>query len=234
MSLLLSIPKTIGGPGSLGLLLAVAGVAAVVGWRWPTQRRRAAAGVGLVVLSYVVLALPVVAHGIMNALPPITPPDPAAVRRTQSLVVFDGDNLLGRARSARRVLRQSAPREVQLLGADYLLGDLRVALGPATTLHYDGSTWNTSAQVEQVRHIARRWPPMTTAVVASRVQMPRVARLFEAVQTSVLLIPSPLDREPASAGAAAFVPSLAALAASREAIYEHAALIYYRWRGDLQ
>jgi hypothetical protein len=234
MSLLLSIPKTFGGPGSLGFLLAAAVVCLAIGIRWPAHRRRVAAAAGLVIASYIFLALPVVAHAIVDALPPLPPIDAGATRQAQSLVVFDGDNLLGRARAARRVLRQSSPREVWLLGADYLLADLRVAVGPTTTLHYDGATWNTSAQVEQVRHIARRWPPMTTAVVASRIQMPRVARLLEAVQTPVLLIPSSLDREPATSGAAVFVPSLAALAASREAIYEHAALVYYRWRGDLR
>lgn len=234
MTFLLTPLKVVGGPGSLGFYLAALALAVLLGWRWPRGRRTATMAVVALTAAYLLLALPVVALSIVDALPRIDAPDIAAVGRVQSLVVFDGDNRAGRERAARQVLRRSAPSEVHLLGTDYLLAALRATLGPTAPLHYDGSTWNTAMQVERVEQIVGERPPMTTAVVASRVQMPRIAAQLDTDHTLVLLIPSPLDREPATHGIARFVPSLAALLASRDAIYEHAALIYYRWRGDIQ
>jgi hypothetical protein len=230
----LTIIKFIGGPGSLGFFLA-GFLAALLAWRyWPAGRRAVAWTVGALMAVYVTLALPTVALALVDALRPISPPSPDAVRSIRALVVFDGDNRAGRQRRALRVLRLATPGTVHLLGADYLLADLRVAVAPGTTVHYDATTWNTATQVVRVQQIAEQWPPMTTAVIASRLQMPRIATMLEAARTSVLLVPSGLDREPVSSGLASCLPSLAALAASREAIYEHVALAWYRWRGDIQ
>ncbi len=234
MSFLLATLKTIGGPGSLGFYLATLVLAILIAWRRPLRRRVVTAAVVALTAVYLLLALPVVAVSIVDALPRTDAPDAAAVDRIQSLVVFDGDNRAGRERVARQILRRSTPSEVHLLGTDHLLAALRAALGPTTTLHYDASTWNTATQVEHVRPVVGQWPPMTIAVVASRVQMPRISALLDTDHTLVLLIPSPLDREPATHGIARFVPSIGALLASRDAIYEHAALIYYRWRGDIR
>jgi hypothetical protein len=185
-------------------------------------------------MLYVVLALPSVGIGLVNALPAAPEPSTGAIRGIRALVIFDGDNRMGRQRRAHQVLRLAAPPEVWVLGPEYLVADVRVAVSGTTRLHHDATTWNTSAQVERVRHVAAEWPPMTTAVIASRIQMPRVAALFHAAGLAVLLIPSGLDREVVASGPMSLVPSFAALAASREAIYEHAALAWYRWRGDLE
>jgi uncharacterized SAM-binding protein YcdF (DUF218 family) len=69
-----------------------------------------------------------------------------------------------------------------------------------------------------------------TCVIASRLQMPRVAALAHSEGLDVTLIPSPTDTEPPTAGFRVFVPSYTALGVSRDALYEHAALAYYRWR----
>ncbi len=58
-----------------------------------------------------------------------------------------------------------------------------------------------------------------------------MALLLEQSHLFVRLIESPVDVEPASTGALAFVPTYYALRLSRDAIYEHAALRYYRWHG---
>jgi hypothetical protein len=105
---------------------------------------------------------------------------------------------------------------------------------PGTSLHHDPTTRDTAAQVVRVRQIGGALPSAATAVIASRVQMPRIAALMEVEGVRVLLVPSPLDREPVSSGFRALMPSCAALLASRDAIYEHAALAWYRWRGDLR
>ena len=48
---------------------------------------------------------------------------------------------------------------------------------------------------------------------------------------SAALIVSPIDTEPATSGWRLVVPTYYALRVSRDAIYEHAALALYTWRG---
>jgi hypothetical protein len=71
------------------------------------------------------------------------------------------------------------------------------------------------------------------AIVVSRLQMPRVAAMARAAGLDIILVPSPMDVEPPVKGLRYFLPSLAALTLSRDALYELAALPYYRWRGWL-
>ena len=70
-----------------------------------------------------------------------------------------------------------------------------------------------------------------SAMVVSRLQVPRVAALAARSGVHMPLLASPLDREPATTGSWRLIPSYGALCASRDAIYELAALRYYRWRG---
>ena len=235
MSYLLAVLKTIGGPGSLGFLLTglIAGSAAL--WLSPRTRRTVFTLAGLLIAGYVVLATPVVAARLVRSLPSAPEPSREAIRATRTLVVFDGDNREGRRRRARQVMRIAAPETVWLLGANYLQDDLRVTMPPSTALHHDGATWNTHAQVVRVQQIAEAWPEAPIALIASTVQMPRIsAQMGVPRGAPVLLVPSPLDRRLPASGAIRFMPSYTALMTSRDVIYEHAALAYYRWRGDLQ
>lgn len=230
----LSFIKFIGGPGSSGFFIAVALTIVIALRCWPARRRWAIAAFAMLVTFYGVLALPPVGIGLVDALPESPEPSGEAIRNIRALVVFDGDNRLGRQRRTHQVLRQASPQVVWILGPEHLVADARVALVPPTRLHQDATTWNTAAQVERVKHVAAEWPPMTTAVIASRIQMPRIAALFDAAGLAVLLVPSGLDRAVAVSGPDSLLPSFAALAASREAIYEHAALGWYRWRGVIE
>ena len=76
--------------------------------------------------------------------------------------------------SQRRRVLAGLPRVVWGLGREYLLGDAQVAVAPGTELHHDATTWNTAAQVMHVQQIARERPPRSSAIVASRLQMPRI------------------------------------------------------------
>ncbi len=235
MSLTLSIIKTVGGPGSAGFFFVIVAMLLLAGWNWPRLRRWVTTAIAVVAAGYLLLAVPLVANGIIDDLSPVVAvPNPGAVHRVRVLVVFDGDNREGRLRSVQDILARAAPREAHLLGGDYLLADLRAVLEGTTVLHYDASTRDTAAQVRRIREIAGQWPPMTTAVVASRVQAPRIVALLDRARTTVLVVPSPLDHEPAASGISALVPALGALQASRDAIYEHVALWYYRSRGDIR
>jgi hypothetical protein len=203
---LLSFIKSIGGPGSLGFLLTGLLAAVVAAGYWPARRRLTAAAFGMLVMSYVVLALPPVGLGLVNALPASPEPSVEAIRGIRALVIFDGDNRVGRQRRTHQVLRLASPPEVWVLGAEYLVADVRVALTGTSRLHHDATTWNTSAQVERVQHVAAQWPSMTTAVIASRIQMPRIAAMFHAAGPAVLLVPSGLDREIVVSGLKSLVP----------------------------
>jgi hypothetical protein len=233
VSYLLEVLKTIGGPGSLGFLVMMVGASMVTIRVWPRTRNICGRAVASVFVLYLGLATPAVANSIVEALPAVPTPLASDVRNIGTLVVFDGDNLAGRQRRARRILQQAAPDTVYLLGAHYLLADLHMAMRPGTALHHDATTWNTSAQVERVLDIAEGAPWPSIAIVASRVQMPRIAALFARANAPLLLVASELDREPDSAGLSRWFPSYDALLASRDAIYEHAALAYYRWQGEL-
>jgi hypothetical protein len=57
-----------------------------------------------------------------------------------------------------------------------------------------------------------------------------MAALIRSRNCPVALLPSAVDAEPPTAGTDRFVPSYLALRLSRDAIYEHAALVYYRSR----
>jgi hypothetical protein len=61
--------------------------------------------------------------------------------------------------------------------------------------------------------------------------MPRIRALTATRGLDLTLLSSPLDDEPAMEGWGRFRPSYVALRTSRDAIYEHVALVYYRWRG---
>jgi hypothetical protein len=61
--------------------------------------------------------------------------------------------------------------------------------------------------------------------------MPRVAALAQTAGLELDLLASPVDQEPPTEGVWRLVPTYLALRVSRDAIYEHAALAYYRWRG---
>ena len=87
----------------------------------------------------------------------------------------------------------------------------------------------TREQMVQVRDIANR-ASGHTAVIASRLQAPRVSALARAQNIVVTVLPSAIDSEPPTTGFARFVPAYIALRVSRDATYEHLALTYYRVR----
>jgi hypothetical protein len=58
-----------------------------------------------------------------------------------------------------------------------------------------------------------------------------VKAFAEGLGLTLEFLPSAIDGEPPRAGAARWWPTIDARRLSREALYEHAALVYYRWRG---
>lgn len=236
MSAVLDLLKWIDAPGSIPFLVIclTAGVVFAL-WR-PRHRRLAAAWMGLVLGSYLVLAMPVVARGIAGALPALASPVFAPGHAISTLVVFDGDNRRGRVREALRIWTVAAPHEVVSLGLEGWMDTALVEAGiPRARFRHDRSTSTTRQQIEWVKaRVDRRKTAHDIVIVASRLQMPRIDALIRARGIAPLLAPAPADIEPVMSGWRAFVPVYAALRISRDALYEHFALRYYTWKGWIE
>jgi len=198
----------------------------------PRYRRLAGAAVVPVLLGYFVLSLPLVATLIAGRLTRCSPPtDITHLRGIDTLIVFDGDNRRGRARETAAIWRASAPSLVLVSGEAWLIEPLVEAGVSRSSLQRDKSGQNTRDQVLLSTRLLATRPASHGAIVASRLQMPRIEALARAIGLRATLVASPVDAEPPSTGWLRYVPSYAALRVSRDAIYEHAAFVYYRWRG---
>jgi hypothetical protein len=229
MNALLSLAKTIDAPGSIPFLLICIALGIAFRFLWPGHRRIAHAWLTLVLVGYLGLGLPLVATSISDGLPPVRKTSGLGVLDT--LVIFDGDNRRGRVREATAAYVAGRPAEVWVLGDIWVveaLGDAGIA---PDAIRQDAATPTTRHQIGWVRSFRDAHPTHRIAIVASRVQAPRVEALLESAGLDVVLLPSPIDIEPPTSGARLFVPMYSALRVSRDALYEHVALAYYRHQG---
>jgi hypothetical protein len=224
--------KLIGGPGfEWFLLFCLLTGLLVIWWMGAAARavRRSLVSLGCACL---LLSVPVIANQIAGWLPPVPSAVlPGAPGRVDALVVMDGDNRRGRARAGIEVNAVASPREIWVLGNGWLIERLSEGGVPRNRIFHDAFLATTRDQLTSLAALVSRRPGWTVAVIVSRLQAPRTARLLDQSHLTVTLIESPADVEPATTGAFAFVPTYYALRLSRDAIYEHAALRYYQWRG---
>lgn len=229
---MIGLLKLVGTPGSLRFLF-VATVAGVGLVRFtPRFRRTGILWLAGVYTCYLTLSLPVVATTIVDALPAATPAASSSLRPIRCVIVLDGDNRRGRVRTLTRMLDADPDVTVWILGDRWILEALDAGGLRRPEFRYDAQATTTYEQMRQVNDIAGS-APGRTVVIASRLQAPRVEALAAAGRVPVTILPSPIDDEPAATGVMAFVPAYTALRASRDALYEHAALAYYRWRGRI-
>jgi hypothetical protein len=237
----LDILKLLGAPGSiLFLILALLAGLALVRWV-PRFRRVGLAWLIAISASYIVLALPIVANTIVAALPTAdsgvkTPISTSADSspphdRISTLIVLDGDNRRGRVREVQRVLTADPQATVWVLGGRWILEALEEARVSGARFRYDATAGTTREQMDQVARVAADATDGRISVIASRLQAPRVAALARTRGIHIRVLPAEIDTEPPIAGFVVYVPSYVALRVSRDALYEHAALAYYRWRG---
>ena len=214
-------------PGSLPFLAVNLAIGAALA-RWTRFRRIGRVWIAATCLLYIVLALPVVATAIIDPLPSAD----AVGRhdRLDLLVVFDGDNRRGRVATACRAAAGTAT-DVRVLGEPWMLDPLRLCGIAPDRLAIDEQVATTRDQMDWVARVRGERPASRIAVIASRLQMPRIRALAAARHLDVQLLAAPIDAEPPTTGWRRFVPSYIALRASRDAIYEHVALAYYRYRG---
>lgn len=226
-----TVLKAIGPPGSIPFVIVCILIGVVLAYIWPRSRRLARAWLWIVFIAHTVLALPVVANAIAGALPPVVSSEPGALRNLDAVFVLDGDNRRGRVRSAAQAAFASPGAAVVIVGGHFWLIDALSEAGVAPTrISHEYGPADTRQQITVVQGMTTRRPGHT-AVVASRLQMPRVAGLVRRADLPTVLIASPVDTEPATSGWWLFVPSYYALRVSRDAIYEHAALAYYARKG---
>jgi hypothetical protein len=129
-----------------------------------------------------------------------------------------------------RIYKLAKPPFVWVIGSPDVSPELSAAGVPPQSIRTYSADKTTFDQMVTVRSMAQSSGPDIT-LVASRVQMPRIAAMARESGLALNLAPAPLDAEPAKSGIRRVLPSLSALAESRDCIYEHAALAYYRWRG---
>lgn len=222
--------KLTGGPGSLQLLVLLVAAGVLVRLRWPSARRVASWWIAAVAASYVALSLPVVSKTIDHRLMAFTQnaersPDTGV----QTIIVLDGDNRRGRLAETLSLWKSTSPRRVIVSGQEWLAERLAEAGVPANALEREADTSTTLEQIAWLTRIDT--DPRSVAVVASRLQTPRVQALLRKAGFQPHLVPASIDAEPPNAGWTCYVPSYAALRLSRDAIYELVALRYYRARG---
>ena len=226
--MLLSVIKDIGGPGSRGFFAVLACAGLLLWFAWPRYRRVWRYWLLTLLTSYLLLSIPLVANSIADLLPVIGASELQFPRSLDVLVVLDGDNMDGRAREAGRVYSMTAPATVWILGGGDLVEHVISAGVPPQKISVDVRDPTTRDQMATVGRLFAEKPTATLALIASRLQMPRIARFARTIGLKAVLLPSPVDTEPARSGLQLLVPSLAALRVSRDALYEHAALAYYR------
>lgn len=229
----LSIVKPIDAPGSIPFFLLALAVGLVLRFGWRQTRRIGRNWLVGLVAGYGILALPLVANGIAGGL---AGPRLAATPKRgplDALVVFDGDNRRGRVRTALELWQRSHPQVVWILGGEpeWLRDELPLGGVPASMIRIDQSTTNTRDQANWVMRYHTDDPQSRLAIIVSRLQTSRVAGLLARLTPQVPLMGAPIDDEPPTRGARLFVPTYIALRVSRDALYEHAALAYYRYRG---
>jgi len=228
---LLDAAKFIGAPGSL-TMLAVTCVGCLLVLRAAPSWRRSTKLLFLsVCAAYAILGLPVTANAIAAQLPSTTTLGADRARQTQILNVLDGDNRRGRVAEALRIYRLAQPQFVFVSGQEWLEHSLLQQGIPRARLQRTETAANTRAQVAEAADLVRRNPWAQMTIVASRLQMPRVAALARANGLNVALAPSPVDIEPRTEGLGIFMPRYVALRVSRDALYELAALRYYEHEG---
>jgi uncharacterized SAM-binding protein YcdF (DUF218 family) len=227
----ISIAKFIGGPGSLGFLAVSCFVGLVLSYALPKRPTVGRAWLLGTLLVYMVLAFPVVAHSIASSLPRATTANLATVGKLDALIVLGGDNEDGRVAETLDAWRVSKPDVVLILGDALLARRLEDAGIPAARIRQNDAPPTTRAQMEWIAAELRVRPVHAAALVASRLQMPRVIEVARTYELHLLFLSSELDDDVATSGVRSLIPGYGALALSRDALYERASLSYYRLRG---
>ena len=227
MATLIELTKLSGGPGSVRLLVLLLAAGLTILVAVPRRRRAALIGLASVTLAYLVMATPAVADLTVRALPESEPIADSDIQGIQTLFFFDGDNRFGRVREFERINRLARPERIYMLGRLSVYKDLRLMGIPSRQIEHDETLDNTSDQIRRTVDALAAHESGRAAILVSCLQAPRVRLLAGRAGLNLPVLAAPLDEDLPKGGIGRFVPSLAALAVTRDAIYEVAALAYY-------
>jgi uncharacterized SAM-binding protein YcdF (DUF218 family) len=216
--------------GTTRLFVVVAAVGAILLWAGGGYRRLGALITTLMIGSYVVLSLPWTADRLSGELTRFDRLRDPGQAQGADLLVLGGDREDERILEALRLDRLLHPRRIFVSG-NMGLRELLVEAGvrpDRIILETNGKT--TREQAIDVADMLQAFGTKRVVLVASVVHMPRALAAFRAV--GVDAIPSVSASWPID-GLARFWPAANARRLSRDAIYELAALRYYRRRGWL-
>ena len=217
-------------PGSIAFLILCVILYLMLRYVWPRDPRVSRAWAIVITAIYLVMGVPFVANNIAARLgqPVVAGP---SLPPLDMLIILDGDNRVGRAREGHRVWTTARPQVVYISGGDWIRDTLIAKGVPFSRIREDAQSTNTREQMDWVGRLLSRTPSAHAALIVSRLQMPRVAALARSANLPLTLVASPIDDEPPKTGFSQFVPTYIALRVSRDALYEHAALAFYFWRG---
>ena len=226
--LTLNLIKTIA-PGTAAFFIVVAGGAAIVG-RWTGKPRRHATALFIVLFaSYGAMGLPWTAARVSKSLTVYRPvSDPAAARGAQVVVVLTGDSEHARVIETLRLNSLLRPRWVIVGGTERMRDEIVDGGVPRDRIIVEGGGQTTRDQVSNVARIVRTRNLGRVVLVVSAIHMPRALAAAQALGVDVVPSPSATRR---IAGRAPFWPVYDALRLTRESLYEHMAMWYYRLRG---
>lgn len=223
--------KAIGGPGSLGFLVCGV-VLALVLLRFARTRRLGGMVLIALAVGYLALSIPAIALVAGDGVTAVQPGPAPPIEKFGDVFVLDGDNYRARAKRAGELYVEIAPRMVWILGGQDLKSALIDRGIPEERLQWGGLPHlSTHGQMVRIRELMTQHAITRPVVVASRIQTRRVAGLARRQGIDAIVIASRVDDEPATTGVGRWIPSLNALALSREALYEWVALGYYGWKG---
>ena len=231
MNVGVDILKLIGGPGSLGFLSLGCAIGLFLIYAWPRNRRLGRAWLFSLYSTYLVMGLPLVAQRVAAPMAAPSAGYQPITARLNTLAILDGDNAVARVREGFRIWLAAKP-DVVIASGDAVLVDRLIESGiPRQRLVLDQASTTTREQIDYLVGYAAKHPAARLAIVASRLQMPRVLGLARRAGLKAAFYSSQVNREPATSGFLLFVPTYATLRVTRDALYERAALAYYARQG---
>ena len=226
---MIDVAKTLFAPGTMPFAVLVAGAGALLAVRRGRSRRL---GVSIwVALAgvYFVLALPATAERLSAGLMKFDRlHDVHDARGASTIVMISGDSAHARVVETLRLFHLLRPRWIVGSGPPEMREALIAAGVPSERIIAEVMAQTTRQQAVAVAELVRARELGPVVLVASAIHMPRALGAFQAVGLSVVPSPSATRQ---IAGLPRYWPAYDGLRLSREAIYEHVAIAYYRWKG---
>jgi len=228
---MIDIAKTLLAPGTMPFGILVAGAGVLLSMRRGRSRRF---GVSICVAlagAYFVLALPATAERLSSGLMTFDPLQHASdAGGASTVVMIGGDSAHARVVETLRLFHLLRPRWIVSSSPPDMREALVAGGVPSERIIAEVTARTTREQAIAVAKLVRARELGPVVLVASAIHMPRALGAFRAAGLSVIPSPSATRQ---IAGLPRYWPAYDGLRLSREAIYEHVALAYYRWKGWL-